>query len=219
MAASILGALLLGVCGCASGGSDRSERNDAQRYLRLGQMQLEQGKTSQAIESMHKAIEQDPRMVEAYNFLGLIYLTNSEFDKSIEQFEEAVKIDPYFTDARNNLGIAYRRVGRLDRAEKEFQEALKNGNYRNPEKIYLNLGHLYLEQGRTGEAIEAFRRAVEIDPEYLLGLIGLGEAYGAAGQADRAQTALNTIIRLAPDSPEATRARQMMTGQAKQDGR
>ncbi|HET6278713.1 MAG TPA: tetratricopeptide repeat protein [Candidatus Polarisedimenticolia bacterium] len=219
LAAPVLGAVLLTAVGCASGGSTRSERNDAQRYLRLGQMQLDQGKTSQAIESMRKAIDQDPRMVEAYNFLGLIYLTNSEFDRAIEQFEEAVKIDPYFTDARNNLGIACRRVGQLDRAEEEFQAALKDGNYRSPEKIHLNLGHLYLEQNRHGEAIESFQRAVEIAPEYLLGLMGLGQAYIAAGQVDQAETALNKVIRIAPDSPEAERARQMITGQAKRDDR
>jgi type IV pilus biogenesis/stability protein PilW len=219
LAASVLGAVLLTAVGCASGGADKSERNDAQRYLRLGQMQLEQGKTSQAIESMHKAIDQDPGMVEAYNFLGLIYLTNSEFDKAIEQLEKAIKIDSYFTDARNNLGIACRRVGQLDRAEKEFLAALKDGNYRSPEKIYLNLGHLYLEQQRTGEAIESFQRAIEIEPEYMLGLLGLGQAYIAAGRIDQAETALNTIIRIAPDSPEAERARQMITGQAKRDDR
>lgn len=218
-AAGALGALLLTVAGCASGGSDSTERNDAQRYLRLGQMQLEQGKTSQAIESMEKAIDLNPRMVEAFNFLGLIYLTNSRFDKAIEQFEEAVKLDPYFTDARNNLGIACRRVGQFERAEKEFGAALKDGNYRSPEKIYLNLGHLYLEQGRTGEAVESFRRALDIAPEYLLGLMGLGQAYTAAGQVDLAEQAYRKVVRIAPDSPEAERARQMITGQAKQEGR
>jgi type IV pilus biogenesis/stability protein PilW len=219
VAAGVLGAVLLTAAGCASGGSTKTERNDAQRYLRLGQMQFEQGKTSQAIESMRKAIDQDPKAVEAYNFLGLIYLTNSEFDKAIEQFEEAVKIDPYFTDARNNLGIACRRLGQLDRAEQEFRAALKDGNYRSPEKIHLNLGHLYLEQDRDRDAIESFRRAVEIQPEYLLGLMGLGQAYSAAGQVDLAEKAYQKVVRSAPDSPEAERARQMITGQAKQEDR
>jgi len=212
-------ALLLTASGCASGGADKSERNDAQRYLRLGQMQLEQGRTSQAIESMHKAIEHDSKMVEAYNFLGLIYLTNSEFDKAIEQFDKAVHIDPYFTDARNNLGIACRQVGEFDRAEEEFNAALKDGNYRSPEKIYLNLGHLYLDQSRNPEAVESFRRAVEIRPDYVLGWMGLGQAYSAGGRVDLAEKAYAKVVSLAPDSPEAERARQMITGQAKQEGR
>jgi len=218
-AAIVLCAVLLTAFGCASSGADKSERNDAQRYLRLGQMQLEQGRTSQAIESMHKALEHDSKMVEAYNFLGLIYLTNSEFDKAIEQFDKAVDIDPYFTDARNNLGIACRQVGQFDRAEEEFNAALKDGNYRSPEKVYLNLGHLYLDQSRNREAVESFRRAIEIRPEYLLGWMGLGQAYGASGRVDLAEKAYGKVVSIAPDSPEAERARQMIAGQAKQEGR
>jgi len=217
--ASALCAVLLTAFGCASPGAEKTERNDAQRYLRLGQMQLEQGRTSQAIESMHKAIELDSKMVEAYNFLGLIYLTNSEFDKAIEQFEKAVDIDPYFTDARNNLGIACRRAGQFDRAEEEFKAALKDGNYRSPEKIYLNLGHVYLDQNRTRESVESFRQAVEIRPDYLLGWMGLGQAYSAGGRLDLAQKAYGKVVSLAPDSPEADRAREMIASQAKQEGR
>ncbi len=219
IAAGVLGATLLLGAGCASGGPSSSERSEAKRYLRLGRMQLEQGSTMQAIESMHKAIDRDPKMVEAYNFLGLIYLTNTEFDKAIKQFEKAVRINRYFTDARNNLGIALRQAGHLERAEEEFQVALKDGNYRSPEKIYLNLGHVYLDQGRNRDAIESFRRALEIEPEYLLGLMGLGRAYGATGQVDLAEQAYRKVVSIAPDSPQAKRARQMITGQAKQEAR
>ena len=219
IAAGVLGAVLLLGAGCASGGSSSSERGEAKRYMRLGRMQLEQGKTMQAIESMQKAIDRDPKMVEAYNFLGLIYLTNTEFDKAIKQFEKAVRINRYFTDARNNLGIALRQAGHLERAAEEFQTALKDANYRSLEKIYLNLGSVYLDQGRDRDAIESFRRALQIKPEYLLALMGLGRAYGATGQVDLAEQAYRKVVKIAPDSPQAERARQMITGQAKQESR
>jgi type IV pilus biogenesis/stability protein PilW len=212
-----VGGALLILAGCASGGSGSSERNDAQRYLRLAQLRLEQGKTLEAIESTRNAIDLDSGMVEAHNFLGLIYLSTSEFDKAVEELERAVQIDPYFTDARNNLGIAYKKVGQYERAEEEFQSAFRDKNYRSREKIHLNLGHLYLEQGRNREAIEAFRRALEIEPEYLLALIGLGQGYSVVGRADLAEQALRKVVRLAPGSPEAARAQQLLTGQVKQE--
>jgi type IV pilus biogenesis/stability protein PilW len=216
-AAGGLGVALIAFAGCASGGADAGERNDAQRYLRLGRMQLEQAKTMQAIESLQKAIDLDPKLVEAYNLLGLVYLTNSEIDKAIGEFEEAVRVDPYFTDARNNLGIALRQDRQYDRAAEQFQAALKDGNYRSPEKIHLNVGYLYLDQGRHREAIDAFRRALEIDGEYLIALIGLGRAYAGAGRPDLAEEALAKVVLIAPDSPEAARARRMIAGQAGQD--
>jgi len=49
--------------------------------------------------------------------------------------------------------------------------------------------------------------------------MGLGQAYAAAGRVDLAEKAYSKVVRIAPDSPEAERARQMIAGQAKQEDR
>ena len=56
--------------------------------------------------------------------------------------------------------------GNNDQAIEAFQKALADRAYPTPEKVYLNLGIVYSSQGRAQEAVDAFRKAVEIDPKY-----------------------------------------------------
>jgi type IV pilus biogenesis/stability protein PilW len=201
---------------CASGGSRSKSTSDAQRYLRLGEVQFNQGKTLQAIESLKKAISLDPRQAEAEYLLGIVYLSASEYKSAQEHFKEAVRIDPYFTDAHNNLGVVYKEMKVYDRALDEFQTALKDKSYATPQKIYANMGHLYLAQGNSAEAMRSFQQAVAIKPDYLMGILGLGQAYQMSGRSDLAQKEFQRVVRLGPDSVEAGRARELLNGQVKQ---
>jgi Tfp pilus assembly protein PilF len=211
------GALALALA-CASSQTKSSATSDAQRYFRLGEVQFQQGKTQQAIESLNKAIALDPKHSEAENLLGLVYLSRSEYKDAQAHLREAVRINPYFTDAHNHLGVVYKELKEYDRALKEFQTALNDKGYATPEKIHLNLGHLFLAQENYPEAIRSFEQAVAIKPDYLLGILGLGMAYQQSGQGEQAAKQFQKVVRLGPDSSEATRARQLLGGQVKREG-
>jgi Tfp pilus assembly protein PilF len=198
--------------------SRSSAEADAQRYYRLGQTQFEQGKTLQAIESLKKAIEMDPKLAEAQNYLGIVYLQQSDPSRAAKCLKKAVDINPYYTDAHNTLGVAYKELGKYDRARSEFETALKDKTYPTPEKIHLNMGHLYLTQGKYPEAIRSFEQALTIKPSYLRGILGLGLAYQKSGRAELATRKFQDVVRLGPESPEAAEARQLLIGQGKRDG-
>ena len=194
------------------------KRDEARRYLRLGQVQIEQGKTMQAIESVNKAIRADPENSEAHYVLGFIRYQQSEYEPAEKEFRKAIKLNPYYTDAHNHLGLVYRETKEYDKALAEFQAALNDKAYRSPEKIYLNIGHLYLARGMYPEAIASFQKSVARDPKYLRGLLGLGTAYARAGQKDLADKELRKVVALGPDSPEAAEARQLLDRKVKQAG-
>ena len=98
---------------------------------------------------------------------------------------------------------------------KEFQIALKDRTYATPEKVHLNMGHLYIEQGKYPEAIRSFQMALEANPNYLRGMVGLGLAYQKAGRADQAKQELLKVVKLDPSSAEAAQARTLLDGQVK----
>ena len=108
-------------------------------------------------------------------------------------------------------------MGEYDRALEEFRTALKDKNYPSPEKIHLNIGHLYLDQSNAPAAIRSFREAVSLNPDYLLGYIGLGLAYRHAGQDDRAAGEFRKVVSLKPQSREADRARLLLKGEVRLD--
>ena len=205
--------LIVTALGCASGGSkDSSRKSNARRHLRYGRLMFEQGRTAEAIESIEKAIKTAPDMAESYNLLGVIYLQRSQFDKAKKQFKVALRIDPYYTDAHNHLGVAFRELGEYDKALEEFQAALADRGYRTPEKIHLNLGHLYLERKQTERAIESFEQAVVVNPNYLRAILALGMAFRQAGQDGLARDKFLKVVELGPDTVEGRRAQQLLDG-------
>ena len=74
-------------------------------------------------------------------------------------------MDPENVDAYNNLGLANRKLGNLPEAYGAYRVALE----KNPKAagVWHNLGLLYEEGNRRVEAIDCFKRAVELDPEFL----------------------------------------------------
>ena len=211
--------LILAGAACASSGSKGgAQADESNRFLRLALVQMEQGQTSQALESAREAVKRDPRNAEAHHYLGLILMNLSEYNQAIEHLEEAIKLDPHFTDAHNVLGVVYRETKQYDKALREFQAALADKTYRTPEKIHLNLGNLYLDQGVLSEAQKSFEKAVSLNPKYLLGYIGLGTTYQRMGKTDLATAQFRKVIELSPNGPEAERAKQLLTSSGTRSG-
>ena len=214
--------IALVLCACLARASwaktSPEKRDEAQRYYRLSQVQLEQGKTMQAIESVDKALKLDPENAEAHYLLGFIRYQQSEYKPAVKEFRRALKLNPYYTDAHNHLGLVYRETKEYDKALAEFQAALNDKSYKSQERIHFNLGHLYLARNMYPEAIASFQKAVALNPNYQRGFLGLGTAYSRAGQKDLADKALRKVVALGPDSPEAVEARQLLDRKVKQAG-
>jgi type IV pilus biogenesis/stability protein PilW len=216
----VAAAALLCVCLASSVWAKTSteKKDESQRYYRLSQVQFEQGKTMQALESMNKALKLDPHNAEAHYFLGFMRYQQSEYKPAEKEFRRAIKLNPYFTDAHNHLGLVYREMKEYDKALAEFDAALNDKSYKSQERIHFNIGHLYLARNMIPEAIASFQKAIALNPNYQRGFLGLGTAYSRAGQKDLAEKALRKVVALGPDSPEAVEARQLLDGKVKQAG-
>ena len=66
-----------------------------------------------------------------------------------------------------------------------------------------NLGQALEQNGRRGEAFEAFIKAVKLDPTYYKGYYNLADLYLVSNQPERALPLLQNAIRLNPDFTEA----------------
>jgi tetratricopeptide (TPR) repeat protein len=82
-----------------------------------------------------------------------------------------------------------------------FQQilSLDSGDYQS----WTELGTVYLQQGKSAEAEQAYTRAVQIKPTYLLALIDLGKLRLALKNYDGAIDALTRAIEAKPDSADA----------------
>jgi superkiller protein 3 len=72
--------------------------------------------------------------------------------------------------------------------------------------IYYSLGNAFLAQGRPNEAIESYRRAIEISPPHPQALIGIGNALLLQGKLEDAATTYHQALRIDPGLAEAHHA-------------
>ncbi len=95
--------------------------------------------------------------------MGQIFLMRGEQARAREHLLRAQKRAPGDPDVANSLGAA--RYGQSDweGAEREYRRALEQGEFA---EVYFNLGVVLERMGRSrrGEAREAYRRSLEINP-------------------------------------------------------
>ena len=78
-------------------------------------------------------------------------------------YARAIAARPDFADAHNNLGRIHHDAQRLALAEAHYRIALCSAD--SVALYWFNLGVVVEDQGRAAEAIDAYERALAIDPQ------------------------------------------------------
>ncbi len=178
-------ALSLSACG-APRAKPRDPASETATNIRLAESYFRAGKVNEALGILDKAAASQPANAALRNYYGqLCFLAgrNAEAEVAITK---ALELDPHLTDARNNLGALYDATGRKDLAEQQFLKVLEDVAYASPEKAHLNLGMLYVSQGRLDEALTQLRLAVEINPKFWRGHFELASLLDKTGRLDEA---------------------------------
>lgn len=176
--------VIVALVGCGGGATTKPPKEipkDASYSMRLAKSLYDGGRVSEALAELAEAVEREPGNASLLNTQGSYLMRAGRYPESIEAFRKALAVDPYLTDAYNNLGFVYTQIDNYAEAEKSFREALNDPAYPTPYKVWFNLGQLYLKQGRSEEAIAAFRKAVGIDPDYYPGHFELASVLDQVG--------------------------------------
>lgn len=132
-----------------------------------------------AIRLYQEMLEEYPYEIEARQYLAEVYFLTFQDEAAIDQLRILSQQEP---DNRHVWGPMAAYLTKLGRYA-EAQEALDTYLAFAPDdpNVYNLLGDLQREQGNYTEAIEWFRTALEVDPEYLLARVGIAESLAAAG--------------------------------------
>lgn len=111
---------------------------------------------------------------EAHTFLGWTYSWMGRIDEAIEECHKAIAQDPDFGNPYNDIGAYLIEKGEFDEAIPWFQKAIQAKRYESPAYPHLNLGRVYERKGNWTEAIDSYKRALALDPNYALARKALG---------------------------------------------
>ena len=152
--------------------------------------------TGQAAKGIALLISSPADDVEAQNALGIAYGQAGRDADAQAAFERVLTADPTNGIALQNIGTIKLRQNKIAEAEGWLQKALTadpslaNG--------YTTLGVIYQRTGRSGQAIEAWRRAVELDNSEFDALYNLTFALANSGAASDARAYGEQFLATAP---------------------
>jgi tetratricopeptide (TPR) repeat protein len=131
--------------------------------LAIAEVYVEMGKPIAANDDLHKHVNvmaDDPAAAE---IAGQIALLLQQYDPAIRYFNHARDLDPRNTRYQELLAEAYYRKGNLPQAGRTIERLMEQQNYEPSAMAWALLGDCRTAQGRTPDAILAYRKSCEIE--------------------------------------------------------
>ena len=136
-----------------------------------------------------KAIELNPNYPLAHHWFGELLRATGRFSEVHKEFTKALGLDPLSISIRTSFALIRTHQGQYEESIAQSKKTLEiDPNYGWVHKV---LAETYLQKSRYDEAIDLFRKATAISSGYLP---GLGYAYAAAGNKEKAVEILEELI-------------------------
>jgi Flp pilus assembly protein TadD len=133
-------------------------QGDPASLLQEGKQHYQQRNLPEALSSFTKALEKDPKLVEAYFRRGLVKEKLNDVAGAEADYSAAIALDPkplYY----NNRGLTRLVQGKDTAAEEDYRKAIAlDATYAH---AYVNLAMLLVEQGNASKACPYIQKAID----------------------------------------------------------
>ena len=153
------------------------EPNEPSFYVNKGNALEALNKHQEAIEQYNSAIQIDPMNARAFSCKAITLNKLDDLEGAFQCIEEALKIDPMHVTSHYYLGVIYfeRKHQSSDYFGKSIQEfEMVLQFYPNHIDALYKMGFVYQEKNDTEQALECFRRVVDLSPNFLEAHFHLG---------------------------------------------
>jgi tetratricopeptide (TPR) repeat protein len=168
-----------------------------------------------------------PRASETFEFArnylsyGSTFFQRGYFEQAESFFRQAVRDDPTSAEAFYGVGSACLNLQKTAEARASFERAteLVAGYPDTVPNAWNNLGLLATRDGRTDQAIGYFHQALKLNPEHLIALQNLGNAYRQQKNWEQARKVLEHALAVSSGDPESNYSLGMVFAQTDDPGR
>lgn len=172
--------------------TERKINRKINSLLKSARKSYDSGKVQQALDTYWKILEIDPNETFAYLELGEIYSRLKIFDRAIELLEPGLKLASREMDNETIcyyfciMTEAYLGLGKTGEANKSLIKAAE-ASPKNPMPRKI-LGDIYLSNNRIADAFKAYKKAVDLDPDFAPAKEKLGELTATYGDQTHVKT-------------------------------
>ncbi len=159
-------------------GEGREEdKKDAWHYFQQAYEHQMKGELEEAVRLYKRSLDHHPT-AEAHTFLGWTYSFMGKLDEAIAECHRAIEMDPEFGNPYNDIGAELIEKGQFDEAIPWFERAMQARRYESPAFPHLNLGRVFERKRLWDKAIDAYKQALTLNPDYALAKRALGRLIG-----------------------------------------
>jgi tetratricopeptide (TPR) repeat protein len=181
-----------------------------------------------AVDGFEKASTIDPTQTVVWAHLADSYINlagtktgadqQAAMDKGLNAYQKAIALKPDDPSFHNNYALALVKAKKLDEAKAELTKAATL-DPANAAKYYYNLGAVLVNTGQTEQAGEAFKKAIDANPNYAPAQYQYGiylvskattTADGKVIPPDGTIQAFQKYLELDPNGPYAEQAKGML---------
>ena len=193
--------VILGVVSMISCAGGQERRKKQARMTRtLGEAYMQQGNYTESLKELIKAEKLYSNDHLLHNDLGLAYMAKERFDKAEFHFKKAIEIRAEYAPAKNNLGTVYMAKQDWDAAIEQFKTVAGDILYATPHFPLTNLGIAYYNKHDYANAERYYLDALDLQPDFILALRGLGRTYIAMNKLPQTVATLEKAVAIAPQS-------------------
>lgn len=134
--------------------------------------------------------------------------SKGNYPKALSLYNQLIKQNPQHAAALVNRGLIWEKMPAKDIQEKAKNRSFAEADYLraldinpNQPETYNNLGALYMDTNRNGEAVQYFSQAIALNPSYFRALMNRGVAYSKIGQFSLALNDFDAAAQLRPNDP------------------
>ena len=166
--------------------------DDAMAYTLNGYIKWDEGKFDESIKFYKKAIELNPKYVDAYDGWGYSLYDQKKYDEADAIYRKAVSIDPMKNYTYHYWGLNLEAQNKIDSSIEMYKKAIQlDPNYFD---VYPDYGNILLKQKKYMEAQEMYNKAIELNPKSALAYTGLGNVFYEQKKYDEAMEMFNKAI-------------------------
>jgi len=147
-----------------SEGSTASPQTARQKAELRAQILMARKDFAEAVKAYAELLADDPKNAQWLNSTGIAYQQLGDGQRAEHFYKKAVQANKNYASAINNLGSLEYGRKRYGKAIKYYKKALAAGGS-DQAVIYSNLGFAYFANQENAAAMEAFSKALAIDPE------------------------------------------------------
>ena len=177
--------------------------------IALGREHYEKREYDKAERHLRKVIASGLAFADIHNMIGVISHDRGKLDEARDAFKRALEINPRYTEAALNLAVTYNDLGDYELAQQVYRGAIQRdargvqevdpfakGKIAN---LHAELAHAYLEVDMPNEAVQEYRSAIRLCPQFADIRVKLAEVYRQMGDLVAARYELEEAMRQRPD--------------------